>query len=60
MNPELCQKHDFRDLDLEGQGPKSNTYFRKGKNLPEIVEDISAKLWMSFVAINLPCHSGCY
>ena len=60
MNPELCQKHDFRDLDLEGQGPKSDNYFRQRQNLSEIVKDVSAKLRKSFVAINLPCHSGCY
>ena len=40
----MPQNHDFRDLNLEGQGPKfDNFYSRQRRNLSEILNDIAAK-----------------
>ena len=45
-NLSYAQEHYFRDLDLEGQGPKFNNFYsRQRRNFSEILNDIAAKLW---------------
>ena len=45
-NLSYAQENYFRDLDLEGQGPKFNYFYsRQRRNLFEIFNNIAAKLW---------------